>query len=406
MSPQGSQPGHAGWSITKDEAVDFAALETAIATIEAEVRDFEPGLLDARGAVRAVERFARGEHACAAAKALAAKRVDETFAYRDSGSRSAAEWLARKSGVPVAAAERALATVDALVKLPATDAAFRAGRLSEVQAHEIAGAARQDPSAEAALVAEAKRGISLKGLRDRCRRVRAGAEADDAAWAQRLHDTRSLRTWVDADASTCGIWRMSPDKGAEVNAAIDAETDLIFREARAAGRRESREAYAADALHSLITSGPRKATGATLVMDAAVADRGYAARGERCEIPGIGPIPVMIAKRMLVEAKVREIPADPNDLPEYSTNKRYYPPLLTAWLEQQYPVCGVEGCDADFNLQIDHVVPLSEGGRTEQSNLWRLCWHHHRLKTNQGWKVTGTAQSWNLVPPGNGPDPP
>ncbi len=384
----------------------FDELRSLVAALESTVRDFEPGLLDARGAVRAVELFARAEHVCSAGKALAAKRVDDTFAYRESGARSAGHWLARKTGVPVTSAFRALETVDALAELPVTNEAFRAGRLSEIQAHEIVGAARKDPSAEAELVSAAKRGTDLKGLKDRCRRVHAAAETDDAAWAKRLHDSRSLRTWVDADSAGCGIWRLSPDKGAEVNAALDAETDLIFREARAAGGRDPREAYAADALHALITRGPRKATGATLVIDAGVVEAGFAKRGQRCEIPGIGPIPVTIARSMLATAKVRAVPADPAALPEYSSDRRSYPVWLTAWLDQHYPVCGVEGCDVSFHLETDHVVPLSEGGRTEVDNLWRICWYHHDLKTNQGWEVTGEAQRWNLVPPGAGPDPP
>lgn len=193
--------------------MELQELDSAIATIEVFVRDFEPGLLDARTAVRTVERFAKLTHLGEAGTALAAQRVDETFAYRESGARCAAAWLARKAGVASAAAFRALETADALAELPVTNAAFRAGALSEAQAHEIAGAARKDPSAEAELVAVAARGTSMKGLKDRCREVRASAEADDAAWAQRLHDTRSLRTWVDPDGAACGMWRLSPDKG-------------------------------------------------------------------------------------------------------------------------------------------------------------------------------------------------
>jgi len=63
----------------------FDQLDSAIATIEAVVREFEPGVLDARGAVRAVERFAKLRHLGEAGSALAAKRVDETRAYRESG---------------------------------------------------------------------------------------------------------------------------------------------------------------------------------------------------------------------------------------------------------------------------------------------------------------------------------
>jgi HNH endonuclease len=388
------------------QALDFEALDQAIAVIESMVRDFEPGVLDARGSVRAVEGFVKVTHLGEAGTALAAKRADETHAHRGSGCRTAAEWLARKRGVPVTSAERALATVDALGELPVTEAAFRAGRISEVQAHEITAAARKDPSAEALLVSEAKAGISMKGLKDRCRRVHALAEADDAAWAARLERSRSLRTWVDGDSAPCGMWRMAPDKGAETNAALDAEIDLLFKEARAAGcDAPSREAIAADALHALVTRGPRKPTGITLVMDAEVTEQGYAKPGQRCEIPGIGPIPVTLARRMLAGASVRALPSDPALLPEYESSERKYPAWMLDWLKVRYPVCGQPGCDRDAHLQNDHVVALADGGTTTIWNLWRLCWYHHDLKTNHGWTVTGEPHNWKLVPP-DGRDPP
>ena len=51
------------------------------------------------------------------------------------------------------------------------------------------------------------------------------------------------------------------------------------------------------------------------------------------------------------------------------------------------------------------MIPLAEGGRTEAANTWRLCPHHHDLKTYFGWQVTGTTHDWDLVPPDD-PDPP
>jgi len=308
--------------------------------------------------------------------------------------------------VAVGTADRALAVAAALSELPATNEAFRAGKISEVQAHEVTGAARKDPSAEAELVRHAKDGITLQGLKDRCRRVRAGAEEDDAAWAQRLKDTRSVRRWVDPDAAPCGTWRTAPDKGAEINAALDAEIELLYKEARAAGRTpDPRDALAADALHALITRGPRKATSASLIVDGTVQEDGKVAIGSRCEIVGVGPIPVTIARAMLADAKVRAVPLDGALLPEYVADNRYYPQWMRDWLDQSYTVCGQPGCDADFRLQYDHVVAIEDGGRTEIDNLWRLCWHHHDLKTNHGWKAVGTPHDWKLVPPDD-PDPP
>jgi hypothetical protein len=202
------------------------------------------------------------------------------------------------------------------------------------------------------------------------------------------------------------MWRMAPDKGAEVKAAIDAETDLIFREARAAGCRDSREAYAADALHALVTRGPRKKTSATLVADEAAIVRGFVHEGERCEIEGIGPIPVTIARQMLTDANIRTMTAAGSEFDDIDTGSRYIPADLRRWLDATYPTCGVEGCDVDHGLEYDHVVPVSEGGPTTKDNLWRLCRYHHQLKSNERWRVAGTTHAWHLEPPRDGgPDP-
>src|SRR5262245_15845512 len=101
----------------------FSELDAVVARLDAVLRDLEPGLVDAAGAARLVDAFARGERLCAAGKAIAAGRVDETGVWRDDGARSGAHWLAARSGATVGEAERALRTARALHELPATEAA-------------------------------------------------------------------------------------------------------------------------------------------------------------------------------------------------------------------------------------------------------------------------------------------
>ena len=133
---------------------------------------WNPNVFDAADAALLVERFTRGERLCAAGKGLAARRVEECGTWKREGFRSGAHWLAGQSGVTIGAAEQALRTARALDELPATEAAFRAGALSEVQAAEISGAALGDPSSETALL-EAAAWSSVKALRRECRQVRA-----------------------------------------------------------------------------------------------------------------------------------------------------------------------------------------------------------------------------------------
>ena len=281
----------------------FDQLRRTVGELEAVSRSLDPSCLDGRAASALVEVAARGERICSAIKALGALRVEETNAWREGGHRSAAHWVAEATGETVGAAGRALETARALEHLPDTDAAFRAGQLSSTQAAEITSAAGADPAAESALL-ETAAGTGVKGLRDRCREVRAGAEADDAAWARRLHVERRAHEWTDPDGAYRLEARLAPDAGARFSSAWKAHTDRIFRDARRAGRREPHAAYAADALVALAGEGPCKPVEVRAVVDSAALARGHAEPGERCEITGVGPVPVTTARALLDDASV------------------------------------------------------------------------------------------------------
>jgi hypothetical protein len=367
-------------------------------------RQLNPVALDGRQAAALFDDATRAERVCAAIKSRLARRIDQTKVWRESGHRSAAHWIAEAMGETVGAASRTLETARALDSLPETDAAFRSGLLSELQAAEVAGAAAAEPHAEAELL-EAAGSTSVKGLRDRCRQVRAGAEADDQGWARRLHVERRAHEWTDPDGSYHLSARLAPDAGARFSSAWKAHTDRIFCEARRAGRREPRAAYAADALVALASEGPCKPVEVRVTVDSAALARGHTESGERCEITGVGPLPVATARALLDDAAVAVITRDGDDITAVSSPKRTIPTRVRRALEARYPTCAVSTCANDQFLEIDHIVPLEDHGRTEIDNLWRLCSHHHRLKTYKGWKVVGRNGTRDLVPPDD-PDPP
>jgi hypothetical protein len=376
----------------------FEQLRRAVGDLEAVSRALDPSCLDGRAGSALVEVAARGERICSAIKALGARRVEETDAWREGGHRSAAHWVAEATGETVGAAGRTLETARALEHLPETDEAFRAGQLSSTQAAEITSAAGADPAAESALL-EAAAGTGVKGLRDRCREVRAGAEADDAAWARRLHVERRAHEWTDPDGAYRLEARLAPDAGARFSAAWNGHLERIFRDARRAGRREPRAAYAADALVALAGDGPCKPVEVRAVVDTSALVRGHVEPGERCEITGVGPVPVTTARALLDDASVAVMTRDGDDITAVSRPTRTIPTKMRGALETRYPTCGVPGCANDQFLEIDHVVPIEEHGATEIANLWRLCSHHHALKTYQGWKVVGVDGDRDLVPP-------
>jgi hypothetical protein len=382
----------------------FDEIRGAVDVLDVTARTLEPERLDGRDAAALVELSARGKRICAAIETLAARRVAETKVWREEGHRSAGDWLAEKTGETVGAAARKLGTARALENLPETDAAFREGRLSETQAHEIANAAGADPHAERDLLDTAA-STSVKGLRDRCRQARAGAEADDRAWARRLHETRWVHRWTDPDGAYRADVRLAPDAGARFDAALEAHLERIFAEARRAHRREPRAAYAADALVALATEGPCKPVEVRVNVDSAVLARGHAEPGERCDITGVGPVPATSARALLDDALVSVVVTDGDDITAVSSASRNITARVRRAVEARYPTCGVKSCANDRFLEIDHVVALEDHGRTEPDNLWRLCSHHHALKTYCDWRVTGTIHNWDLVPPDD-PHPP
>ena len=195
----------------------------------------------------ALERLATG------AKWRLADRVAQSRTWQDKGERSPAEWMARTSGTTTGRSRAALEASRALGSLAATDAALSSGELSDQQAEAICGAAGAkgaDASDEARLLGIARQ-RELRELREAAARVRARAE-DDACRAQRLHAQRSLRTWTGADGSWNLAVRNTPERGAELEAALAPLRESIYQLARRAGRHESAEAYGADALVDLV----------------------------------------------------------------------------------------------------------------------------------------------------------
>jgi hypothetical protein len=191
-----------------------------------------------------------------------------------------------------------------------------------------------------------------------------------------------------------------------VHSALEQKTSELWEAARATGQLEPRAAYEADALVALIRGeAPLKPLEARLDADYPAIERGYVEPGERCKLAGIGPIPVTMARSMLTDARITVLSRDGTDITRISSPTRTIPAALRKWLERAYPRCGVDGCGNDQRLQIDHIIAVEDHGPTTKDNTWRLCVHHHKLKTFYNWRVVDENGTRQLVPP-NDPDPP
>src|SRR4051794_17197627 len=113
-------------------------LDEVLGLIRSVVAGVELDALEPQDAARGVERCAGAERLLAALRVLATVTLSDKALWRREGFRSAAAWMASRTGTAVGPAIASLEMADRLGDLPVVAAAFRGGLLSEAQAREIA----------------------------------------------------------------------------------------------------------------------------------------------------------------------------------------------------------------------------------------------------------------------------
>ena len=215
----------------------FASLVVARQSLDQVALSLDAAELGAAEAARVIDELGAIRRVVDGMVAQVAKRLAE-------GDVEAAARVARSLGVGVGEVRGALETAKKLEGLAATDRAVREGRLSGREAKLIAGAASVNPAAEADLLRVAEQG--LVPLQDACVRARAAVE-DPAARAKRQRRQRELRWWTDPDGMWAGRFRLTPEVGGQVKAALEQQVQRIFRAHRGTDH-QPHDAYAADAL--------------------------------------------------------------------------------------------------------------------------------------------------------------
>ncbi len=393
----------------------FEALQKVATDLRSALADLEPERLSGPDAARLLEIFSEIEKLASGGKLLTARRVESSNVWRRTGHRSAAAHVAEATGTGLGPAITTLKAARQLGSLPVTDGAMRDGRLSETQVKEIASAAILQPGSEQELVDTAQK-QPLTMLKLRCRRVKAVGR-DRLATYDAIRRGRYLRNWTDDDGAVRLDARLTPDEGARLVAVVKAESSRLADEARRSGLDEPLHAIAVDALVRLACGtahgepgsdrgakgGPKGVNEGTeggpsamvhVRVDHEALVRGHLESGEICEIPGIGPIPVEVARRLAVDSILSVLVTDGKDVTAVAHAGRTIPASLRRALVERDPTCVVPGCDVREALEIDHVVPVAQGGVTSLANLARLCHWHHYLKTHQRHRLMRTEDGW------------
>ena len=382
------------------------------------VGDLEPGRLSMSDASAWLADVVRMRAQLASAELALTARVAEGREWARAGDRSPAHYVARTAGVSLGEASSKLEAAQRLGDLPVASEALARGQVSETQFRHIADAAAVAPGAERDLVELAQRD-TVTGLRRECARAKsAGLNAQQLH--DRAHATRRLRHRRDDEGAFVMEVRTTATAGAEVVAALQHFQADVFRTARAEGRREAFEAYAADALVAMARAAmsggpnrkrPRGGSDAKVIVrvDHTALVRGHTEPGEVCEISGVGPIPVSAVGQLLDEgAFLAAVVTKGVDVLNVAHLGRRFTAHQRTALELRDPECTVLGCSRTVGLEIDHRTEWATTHETKVDDADRLCPKHHDLKTYNDWALEPGSGKRRMISPlaGVPPTPP
>ncbi|HEX2384476.1 MAG TPA: hypothetical protein VHI95_17660 [Acidimicrobiales bacterium] len=375
---------------------------------------FDAAALDGDGAAAALQEWAKISHAADAAMAMAAARLATCDLPRQFGARDASDLVAKATGVTAAKAKEVIDRGGGLAAQELTRIAATSGRLSPAQATAITDALLVNAEAEDVLLQEAARS-SVGELRLRCLEKKAEKQ-DLEAIEKQIHARRCLRRWRDAEGAEHLHATGTKRQMALVDQALKPLVDEQFRSARRDGLREPLEAYALDALVAMATMSidgveDEDASGrrgrdpvrslAVLRVDLPALARGRVDVGETCEIAGLGPISVSVAREMLSESIVKLVltrGVEVRNVTHLGRGPNIAQKIALLW---EQPVCTRQGCGRRARLEYDHIdgFEYRSTRHTRVDELEPLCDPDHDLKTYKGWALVDGTGLRPMVPP-------
>ena len=350
-----------------------------------------------------------------AARSALTDQWDARRCWADDGARSGQAWLRNKLLRSGQWAGREVHRARKLRHLPHTAVAFAAGRISADHVTVLAGA-RNPRSIDAftrdeeLLVGYAER-LRFDHFERAVKYWLQHADPDGAEQrAAAQHDDRSLHH----SRTLSGMWHtdgvFDPVVGAEINAALRAEADRLFREEWAAAKHaldaepglddltRTPAQRRADALANLIRrghgAGPDGATPAPLVNVVVGLET---ITGTICELlDGTVITPGQLAVQ-LTEADIRRVVFDgPDRVLSVGARSRFFRGALRDAIVVRDRECRHDLCDISAeHCDIDHVVPWPDGPSNEP-NGQALCDHHNRAKGHT--KGTRPPSTWYRRP--------
>jgi len=332
--------------------------------------------LDATLSVDALEQFLiEEEHHISrhrASQIAALELLDQAQVATADGARNLSEWVAARLDVGVDTGQALVRTMRRIEHRPELAGALADGSASF---DRIEAASRIDDADSDPLLQH----LDVNGVRrEGAKRARTTSEHE-----QRTFLDRHLVMQPTLDESWWKLWGgLDGVIGAIVDSALTEAADRLPVDPETP-RANDTAWRRATALAQLCVGDEPPPAQITVFIDADVAAASDGKAGVYLETgPGIG----RLALEGILCESVTEVTlnADGGEPMRYGRRSRTIPPQLRrAILHRDGNRCVIDGCDSRNRLQIHHVTPWSQGGRTDPGNLIALCWYHHHIAIHE-----------------------
>jgi hypothetical protein len=324
---------------------------------------------------------------CSAMEKLlrAVYELDRREAYRVDGCRTMASWLQLRLGLAAQTAHEWVRVARQLHEMPTVAATFEAGHLSWDQLQAVTSLVAEAglDEADTALDAVGKTAAELERLAREARRV----SAEEAEAKKR---DESVRMRYDRQGMLRLHGRLADERGVAVKQAVERLADSL-PDRRPDGTLVPWDERCADAL--VLLAGVRIADDAdpdraTVVVHAEL----DLLTGEPTGLAQLEMGTVLsheTLERILCDCRF-EISLD--DLLGRTVEKTKVKYTVPRWLRRKIlhrdGGCRWPGCGRTGMLHAHHMVHFPKGA-TEEQNLLCLCWFHHRVLHEGGWRAEG-----------------
>ena len=353
------------------------------------------------------ERLQRASRQLGGSRAAVADRFAQDGSWWADGAKSAVTWLRWKGGDGYGPAASLVEAGEMTRHLPEVGQAWRDGHLGEGHVRALRRAWQRFPRLHPHLVAAQDKIIELAAeqepkrfwgcLQRLCRQL--DPEAYDAG-AKEPEFSLHASTVLDGHVRVDGL--LPADVGAQFIAMLEAARRQLQPDGTTTPELDVRRTSSrnVEALQRILTAAESQGEFPTVAgarpivhvtVEAEVLATG-AGMGwlERFGVPET-PVSAEFARRLACDATLRPLILDADgNLAAFGTASRVIPSSMRRYVVTRDRHCRFGGCQSRID-EVHHVVFYSRGGPTRSDNLLGLCWHHHHLVHEGGWKVRGNA---------------